>query len=619
MTDDATPTTPDAHVLLEAGRDIARAFHIDSVAFALCRAALLSTGMRQGMIAHCDASGRWSRHGAARLDDGGQVRISRPMGIPRSLVKGELPADGQPLRVGEFLAFGVEAPEGHARLVLQGDPDLAPTELHAFHCLRESAEAAWQNIANFERLEAVVSEEITRAGDQTAALQLILDSMHDGVLLTDLQGLVQPTHSAALVNWFGYPPPDVTLWDYLCHDDPVLAEALELGFDQLGGSFLPFEVAAAQLPSRLWVDGRPFDLAYHAIHKHGHLAGVSVTVSDARAVVANEQSERRHQELLAVTRHLVRDRAAAHAALDEIGSLTQALHRSTGETRRRHLHTLKGCSAAFGLLDLAASAHRAEDALLEGVRADEALSDVVRQWRDTQARLEPLLGRSDSVQVSPSALQRLRHLLTSDGPEQRRAALQELDSWSQASFSGLFSLLTDTLPEQARGQGKRVRVTLDHRDMHLPVAEWEPFVRSLTHVVRNAVVHGIEEPMDRLASGKAEVGTLHLAVERRATGLRLTIDDDGRGIDWEAVRARAADAGLPHDHHDDLVAALFHDGVSTREQADDMAGRGVGMAAVDYELRAIGGSVQITTEPGEGTRWVFDLPFPALEQPSECA
>jgi two-component system chemotaxis sensor kinase CheA len=91
----------------------------------------------------------------------------------------------------------------------------------------------------------------------------------------------------------------------------------------------------------------------------------------------------------------------------------------------------------------------------------------------------------------------------------------------------------------------------------------------------------------------------------------ICVSDDGAGIQWEKLRARAASMGLPHATHDDLVGALFADGVSTRAEVTETSGRGVGMAAVREVTLARGGTLEVHSTPGQGTRIALWFPTAA--------
>jgi two-component system chemotaxis sensor kinase CheA len=132
----------------------------------------------------------------------------------------------------------------------------------------------------------------------------------------------------------------------------------------------------------------------------------------------------------------------------------------------------------------------------------------------------------------------------------------------------------------------------------------------MVHVIRNAVDHGIETAERRVQAQKSEKAKLMLRSRVERDHLILEVGDDGKGVDWDRVRKKAEERGLPHDTQKDLVSALFSDGLSTREQVDTTSGRGVGMSAVREAAQDLGGDVDVWSEPGQGTIIRIDLPMP---------
>jgi two-component system chemotaxis sensor kinase CheA len=137
----------------------------------------------------------------------------------------------------------------------------------------------------------------------------------------------------------------------------------------------------------------------------------------------------------------------------------------------------------------------------------------------------------------------------------------------------------------------------------------------LIHMVRNSVDHGLESPAEREAAGKPRAGTVALAASHRGNSVVVTVSDDGRGIDCERVRSKAVGRGLIGEAESrqlsprQLMAFIWHPGLSTAEKVTEISGRGVGMDIVKSRIEALNGAVDIRSEPGQGTTFVIRLPL----------
>ena len=179
----------------------------------------------------------------------------------------------------------------------------------------------------------------------------------------------------------------------------------------------------------------------------------------------------------------------------------------------------------------------------------------------------------------------------------------------------------ERLADQARLLAARLEkgaldVTCEAHDVRLSRVGWAPLWSALTHVVQNAVDHGMQSPEERLVAGKSPRSSLLLSATDDGEAVQLIFADDGRGIDWDSLRRRALSRGLQADTHAHLVDALFASGISTRDAATTVAGRGVGLSAVRAVVRRMGGSVVVTSEAGLGTRIELRIPHDQEERHS---
>jgi two-component system sensor histidine kinase and response regulator WspE len=171
------------------------------------------------------------------------------------------------------------------------------------------------------------------------------------------------------------------------------------------------------------------------------------------------------------------------------------------------------------------------------------------------------------------------------------------------------------LRDLGRQLGKKVRFEILGESTEVDRDILDKLQAPLNHLLRNAVDHGLETPEQRLAAGKPETGSLRLEARHNAGMLSLQIRDDGRGISTERIRRKVIDRGLASPEmaagldDDELLEFLFLPGFSTAEQVTEVSGRGVGLDVVQSMVRAVGGTIRITTQPGRGTTFHLQLPI----------
>jgi chemotaxis protein histidine kinase CheA len=163
-------------------------------------------------------------------------------------------------------------------------------------------------------------------------------------------------------------------------------------------------------------------------------------------------------------------------------------------------------------------------------------------------------------------------------------------------------------------------IPVEGSDVSLPIERHGAFFRSLVHVFRNAVDHGIETSDERVLAGKPAEGVIRCDIGHQDGKLEILIADDGRGVDRALLEDKLITAGMDaaQARKLSLEDLVFRDGLSSRNTASAISGRGVGLAAVRNELEAIGGAVTVETRPGAGTRFRFRLAI-GSETPADAA
>jgi len=200
-----------------------------------------------------------------------------------------------------------------------------------------------------------------------------------------------------------------------------------------------------------------------------------------------------------------------------------------------------------------------------------------------------LIGASKKLSVMVSELQDI-------------AALTRLQP-----ISSLFAQMPRVVRDAARATGKEVDLVIDGGRLEVDRRILQELRDPLVHLLRNAVDHGIESPERRIAFGKPSRGRITLRASREGSNLVIEVSDDGKGIDYEAVRQKAVERGFVSAREAatlseaELNALLLRPGFSTRDQATELSGRGVGLDVVAVRMQELGGNLSISSVPGQGT------------------
>lgn len=240
----------------------------------------------------------------------------------------------------------------------------------------------------------------------------------------------------------------------------------------------------------------------------------------------------------------------------------------------------------------------------------ETFADSLRaRPREEQRRWASLLGElRDQVESERWEQGRLARLLSDFEGTVRTLRRTRLES----AVAGWRRSVVDA----ALRMGKEVHFSADVGDIEIDKVVHDRLRVPILHLLRNAVAHGVETTAARFAAGKVRRGQIRLRAELRGRRVRLTIDDDGAGIDAEAIRTTAVARGLASEIEAQaldgraLGELLFHPGFSTAAQADSVRGRGMGLHEVRLALQELGGDVEVRSESSFGCGTRFELSFP---------
>jgi two-component system chemotaxis sensor kinase CheA len=494
--------------------------------------------------------------------------------------------------------------------------------------------------AAFNQMAASLEDRELRLESITLSLRELVDHMRQAIVAFDSLGDIVSESSREALRLFGdgalkgrsvrallygnAPAFDI--------DVQAFEEWLELAFVtpledwQHVSDLAPREVVVGQ-------EGVPVTLEFRPMVRRGRVVHVMLLATDVsherrlERVVKTKDEEygRRLQAmrrlLMGGSQALVAFVESARARLSRsiamIVPCRDVLPMATIDALFRDAHTVRGEARAFDMIDLQQAAEQLEDVLDElraGARgAGYPLSDVLRaqlvdsfrgalvtldQERDRFAEASPIgkaIFTQTAVQTEDLAL--LETYANRVGGDLKGLVDRLLARPLGESMAGLL----ESTPTWAAAEGKMVSLLIEHGEAAVDPVLVSVLPGILTHLVRNAIAHGIESPEERRAAGKPPEGLIRVAATQDSTGtMAIVVEDDGRGLDVAALRR------LVPDEATSIEDVIFAPGVTTRLAADDLAGRGVGLDAVRFELTRIGYTVSVDTQPGRFTRFTLN-------------
>ena len=230
--------------------------------------------------------------------------------------------------------------------------------------------------------------------------------------------------------------------------------------------------------------------------------------------------------------------------------------------------------------------------------------NLVGELVTVQARLSELAGRRDDLEVSE----------VSEEIERLTSALRESSmDIRMMPIRGTFEKFRRLVHDLARDLGKEVELTIEGADTELDKTVIDQLGDPLMHLIRNSMDHGIESPAERVARGKPRAATIRLSARHSGASVLISVADDGRGIDADAVRERAIERGLVAPDAElseaEIFALILQPGFSTAKQVTDVSGRGVGMDVVRQRVESLRGTIEVASKPCTGTSVTMRLPL----------
>ena len=313
-------------------------------------------------------------------------------------------------------------------------------------------------------------------------------------------------------------------------------------------------------------------------------------------------------------------------SLDAMRQMVPEAIAGADELQAHHLELLKGLASddanatAHGTISQPANPHQPFGRRQADAVAWRENTDTIRV--DTQ-KLDRMLNLAGEIAIAHGRLRQVIEQSSGKKPEPLEAQnqverlsleLQEtIMKVRMVPVGPTFRQYNRTVRDIAQDHGKSALLTLDGEDVEVDVSVIEHLKDPLTHMIRNALDHGIEQPETRKASGKVPCGTISLKAFHEGANIVIQVSDDGAGLNRNKIIERAkviSTVTEPEKLADpELYRLIFEPGFSTADTVTDMSGRGVGMDVVRRNIEALRGSVSIDSESGKGSTVTIRLPL----------
>jgi two-component system, chemotaxis family, sensor kinase CheA len=400
------------------------------------------------------------------------------------------------------------------------------------------------------------------------------------------------------------------------------------------------QLAPREVTIRRGAEQVPLELEMRPVLKKGELDCVMVLATDVSEKKHLEKTvqtqEEEHARRMAAMRRLIAGggqvfvqfmdaaRERIKRCIELVGPNPRMLRTGEIDELFRHVHTIKGEARAFDLRELESETAKMEEELdeLRALARGEGFVTTGSVHGALVSRLHRALAGIDKgaevfVAASPLGRAALDQLTVQRPDVQAVVDMSErignpeltraVTALASRPFGESIASLMDMAPTWGDREGKQVRLDVDGREVRVPAKLARVLPGVLTHLVRNAIAHGIEPPAGRIHAGKPNTGTVRITAKPGGDSPTIVIEDDGRGLDYEAIRERAKDLGLDvsgRNHHS-LTELVFVAGLTTVPGAGTLAGRGVGLGAVRDDLARVGYRIDVASEPGKYTRFTL--------------
>jgi two-component system, chemotaxis family, sensor kinase CheA len=501
--------------------------------------------------------------------------------------------------------------------------------------LKEAHEKELQYRRHVEQMNGTLSE-------RNASIKNLLDNADQGFLQFFADNVISDEYSQVCNRIFGC---EIGGQSFLAVMTPYAdAEMLQTMEQAIKGAFaagrqVVKDAYLSLLPEEFVIQGRTIRFQYKPLAT-GEGSRVLVIMTDITAQKKLDAKLAEEKNTIRLVMRAMTHSAEVRHAISSFQDFTAGLQGHMQEWSGdpaslqrlyRQLHTAKGDLAQLGMLHAASALHQVESSLSACMGEDTSAEAIA-------ACLDPLYSRNileedigiitgalgaqffqekESLSISLDRLNAIESaVLGAINSSDSKEAIRQFKRIRYGSLRQEIAKYDDYLSFIAQSLSKAVSpIQFEGEEPYVDSTRYSGFCKSLVHVLRNSIDHGLELPQERELLGKPQAGAITCSMMGEGGWLTLAIADDGRGLDAALLKRKAIEKGILTQADADQLgdqeafALILADGFSTKEQTSELSGRGVGMAAVLQATEELGGRLEIRSKQGSGTTLLFKLPF----------
>jgi two-component system chemotaxis sensor kinase CheA len=526
-------------------------------------------------------------------------------------------------RLNSLVTVCQEAKSGNLKArAIPGRDDELGTLAEAFNTMLQQVESSRAEVERKNKELEVLNSGLERlVAERTATIRTILDHVTFGLMIVDRKMVVQPGYSKSCIDILSqHEGIDKKLLPDLLGMDTRARKNFEALFEQVFDSgMILSDVTLSQLPARCSVGKTTIGLGANVVEgPDGDVQSVLFSIADISALVRAEIEIENNRGLIKILsnrdsfRNFVLDAKATYSRMYE------ALNGPGGSqaTVRRDLHTVKGNAGVFGLSQLIAAIHDLESQSSISTSGVEATENLLREFLQANKQLIDLpydAAVEESFAVPARLVDRIEE--TAENKE-----ANELKDLFKAFFATIrlknartvLKPLSAAFAQLATRLDKQAVLQIEGEDTQVNPAGFV-VLSNIIHLIRNALDHGLESGSER--GTKPRVGTIKLAISHENDRLKISVSDDGRGVDVQRMLEKSIEKGqvtreaVMRMSETEKFGQIFHLGVSTAKNVSDISGRGIGLGAVYAAVQKSGGTINVKSQLGVGTTFVIEIPM----------